>query len=142
MVSQRNVPDAEVPVTFAIASTDRSRATTEDEGIQVDNQPEQQQAAQEEFEAQGVLIKAQASTLFEDHLRYAEKAFKQRETEAVLAFLSSLREKYRITLEDRLEKHGEWTWQAAMDEAYQMVEVEQKIPRRSARLIASPSQLT
>ena len=142
LVSQGNVPDAEVLVTFATASTDIARATTEDELIQGNNHADQQHAAQEEFEAQRVVIKAQtSSTLFEDHWRYAEKAFKRYETEAVLAFVSSVQEKYRITLENRLEKHGEWTWQAAMEEAYQMVEAEQKIPRRSARLIAEHSQL-
>lgn len=141
MVSQGSVPYAEVSVTSGIAARDMSQATTEDESIQDSMHAEQQQTAHQNSEAHGVLLKAQTSwTLLEDHLRYAEKAFKQCETETVLGLVSSIRENYRITLQNKLEKRGEWTWQAAMEEAYKMVEAEKKIKRRSARLMAGPSQ--
>ena len=137
----RSVPYAKLSVTSRIASRDISQATTEDESIQDNKHAEQQQAAHHHLIAHGAIIKAQTSwTLLEDHLRYAEKVFKQCETEAVLGLVSSVRENHRITLQHKLEKRGEWTWQAAMQEAYKLVEAEKTIKRRSARLMAGPSQ--
>lgn len=98
-------------------------------------------AADQDTEVQGVLIQAQtSSTLFEDHLRYAEKAFKRYETEAVQAFMSGVQEEYRIPLGKKLEEHGGWTWQAAIEEGYRMVAAGKKTKRRSARLVAGSSQ--
>ena len=143
MVSQGSMPYPKPSVTSRIASRGISQVTTEDESVQDNKQVEQRQAAYQDFEAHGLLIKAQSSwTPLEDHLRYAEKAFKQCETEAVLGLVSSVQENYRFTLQNKLEKRGEWTWQAAMDEAYKMVEAEKTIKRRSVRLMAGPSQQT
>lgn len=88
-----------------------------------------------------MLIKAQASlTRFEDHLRYHEQVFRRYETEAVQAFVSGLKAEYRTPLRNKLEGHGEWNWQAALDEGYRMVEAEKKSVRRSARLMVGSSQ--
>ena len=90
-----------------------------------------------------MLIKAQLPfTLFEDHLRYAEKAFQQLETEAVRAFVNSVQEGYRTRLRHKLEEDGEWTWQAARDEGDRIVQTEKKAKRRSARLMAAASHLS
>ena len=90
-----------------------------------------------------MLIKAQAPfTLFENHLRYAEKAFQQLEIEAVRAFVSSVQEGYRTRLRHKLEGDNEWTWQAAMEEGYRIVNSEKKAKRRSARLMAASSHLS
>ena len=90
-----------------------------------------------------MLIKAQApSTLFEDHLKYAEKAFKRIETEAVKAFVSSVREEHGTLLRHKLEEHGEWTWQAAREEGYRIADTEKKTKRRSVRLMAASCQLS
>lgn len=146
MVSQESVRCAEVVLTFSKASREMSQATTEDEWMLVNQQAGQQQrqqsnAAHQDIEIQGVLIKAQAScTLFEDHLSYAEKVFKRYETEAVQAFVGSVQEKYRIPLGNKLEEHGEWTWQAAREEGYRIIDAEKKTKRRSARLMAGSSQ--
>ena len=112
--------------------------------ILINQHAKQQQkpnAAYQDIEVQGVLIQAQtSSTLFEDHLRYAEKAFKRYETEAVQAFVSSVQEEYRIPLGKKLEEHGEWTCHAAIEEGYRIVAAEKETKRRSARLIARSSQ--
>ena len=143
MVSQgESVPCAYVSVTFGIASRRSSQATTEDEDERMPVKQQQPDVAQPHIEIQGMLIKAQAPfTLFEDHLKYAEEAFNQHETEAVQAFLSSVKEQYRTLLRHKLEEHGEWTWQAAREEGYRIVNTEKKAKRRSARLIAASSQL-
>ena len=90
-----------------------------------------------------MLIKPQAPfTPFEDHLRYAEKAFSQHETEAVQAFVSSVQERYRKLLRHKLEERGEWTWQAAREEGHRIIHTEKKAKRRSARLMAASSHLS
>ena len=109
----------------------------------VDEQPKQQQsdAIHQNTESDGVLIKAQASgTPLEDHLRYAENLFRRHETEAVRAFVSSLREKYRIRLGNKLEEYGDWTWLAAREESVRILEAEHKTIRRSARLMGGSVQ--
>ena len=144
MVSQEHLSYVEVPVTFDTASRELSQATTEDDRMLVNQLTEQQRhtsATHQDIEVQGVLIKAQTpSTLFEDHLRYAEKAFKRHENEAVQAFVSGTQEAYRIPLEKKLEEHGQWTWQAAMEEGQRMVEAQKKTMRRSARFMAGTYQ--
>ena len=88
-----------------------------------------------------MLIKAQTSLArFEDHLRYHEQVFRRYEAEAVRAFVSGLKAEYRTPLRNKLEEHGEWSWQAALDEGYRMVEAEKKSVRRSARLMVGSSQ--
>ena len=125
-----------------------SQATTEDEDerlpvSQYAKQQQQPNATPPGIEVQGMLIKAQTPfTLFEDHLRYAEKAFQQLETEAVRAFVSSVQEGYRTRLSQKLEEDGEWTWQAAREEGYRIVHSEKKAKRRSARLMATSSHLS
>ena len=126
-----------------------SQATTEDEDederMPVSRHAKQQQpnVTSSEVEVQGMLIKAQLPfTLFEDHLRYAEKAFQQLETEAVRAFVNSVQEGYRTRLRHKLEEDGEWTWQAARDEGDRIVQTEKKAKRRSARLMAASSHLS
>ena len=123
------------------------QAGAENERMLLDKHAKQQQqqqpnAAHQDVEVQGVLIKAQASsTPFEDHLKYAEKVFKRYETEAVQAFVGSAQEKYRVQLGNKLQEHGEWTWQAAREEGYRMLEAEKKkTKRRSARLLAGSFQ--
>ena len=133
-------------VTFGTASRRKSQPSTEDEDERMPvNQPAKQQqkphTPQPDIEVHGMLIKAQAPfTLFEDHLRYAEKAFKRLETEAVQAFVGSVQEGYRTLLTHQLGGHGEWTWQAAKEEGYRIVDSEKKAKRRSARLMATSSQ--
>lgn len=150
MVSQGgSVPCAYMSVTTGTASRRASQATTEDEDedqrMPINQHAKQQQqphAAHPHIEVQGMLIKAQTPfTLFEDHLKYAEKAFNQHEAEAVQAFVSSVKEQYRTLLRRKLEEHGEWTWQAAREEGYRIVNSEKKAKRRSARLLAASSQL-
>ncbi|CAD6583191.1 MAG: hypothetical protein ASARMPREDX12_001203 [Alectoria sarmentosa] len=126
-------------ITFSIASREMSEATTEDESMLINQHAKHQQlnAAHQDIEVQSVLIKAQTpSKLLEDHLRYAEKAFKRYETEAAQAFVNSVRKKYQIPLRNKLDERGEWTWQAAMQEGYRMAEAEKKTERRSTRLMA------
>lgn len=138
-VSQESLPNAGVSVTFSIASRETSQATTEDESMLNNEHAEQRQldAAHQDIELERVLIKAQASSgLFEDHLRYIEEVFEQYETYAVQAVMSSIQEKYRTPLGNKLDEHGKWTWQAAVEEGYMMVEAEKKTGRRSARLLA------
>ena len=108
----------------------------------VDEQPEQQSdATHQHTESHSMLIKAQVSgTPLEDHLRYAENLFRRHETEAVRAFVSSLREKYRIRLGNKLEEYGDWTWQAAREETGRILETEKKTTRRSARLMGGSVQ--
>lgn len=139
-----HTPD--VPVTFGLAR-EQSPAITEDASMLVNRHAKKQQqpnpavAAQQDVGFRGVLVKPQAaSTRFEDHLRHAETAFKKHETEAVKAFLSSVREEYRIPLGDKLEGRGEWTWQAAKEEGKRIVEAESKTQRRSARLMIGTSR--
>ena len=104
-------------------------------------QQQQPKAVHQIDDVQGVLIKAQTSSMpFEDHLRYAEDTLRRYEAKAMQAFLSSVHKKYRVTLENKLEKHIDWTWQAAIEEGYKMIQAEKKIKRRSARLMAGPSQ--
>lgn len=149
MVSQKaSLPNTEVLVTFSIASRGISEATTEDDWMPI-NQPAKQQQQQQPngfhhgIEVQGVLIKAQGPfTPFEDHLRYAEKAFKQYEVEVVQAFVTGVQEEYRVPLGNKLDEHGEWTWQAAREEGYRIIDTEKKAKRRSARLMAVSSQLS
>ena len=82
-----------------------------------------------------MLIKAQASgTLFEDHLRYVKNLFRRQETEAVHAFVSSLREKYRFRLGNKLEEYGDWTWQAAREESGRILEGLERIVTMRGRL--------
>ncbi len=101
---------------------------------------QQPNAAHQDIEVLGVLIRAQAfSTPLENHLRYAEKVFKRYEIEAVQAFVSGLQELYRTPLENKLEEHDDWTWQAAIEEGYRMVAGEKKTRTRSARLMAGSS---
>ena len=93
-----------------IASTRTSQATTEDESMPVQKYAQQQpKAAHQDIEVQGALIKAQAPfTRFENHLRYAEKAFRRHETEALQTFVSSVQEEYRTFLSNSLEEeHSE-----------------------------------
>ena len=145
MVSQgESLPDAEVSVMLGIVSGRLSQATTEDddERVSTSQHAKQQQpnATTPDVEVQGMLIKAQTPfTSFEDHLRYAEKAFQQLETEAVRAFVSSIQVGYQTRLRHKLEEDGEWTWQAAMEEGYRIVQSEKKAKRRSARLMAASS---
>ena len=119
---------------------------TGEEDMLVDEQPNQQQqqqfdATHQRTESHGVLIKAQASgTPLEDHLMYAENLFRRHEAEAVRAFVSSLREKYRLRLGNKLEEFGDWTWQAAREETGRILETEKKTTRRSARLMGGPVQ--
>ena len=102
---------------------------------------EQPNAVNRDIEVRGVLIKAQGSfTLFEDHLRYAEEAFRRHETEAVQAFVNSIQDSYRISLGKKLEELGDWTWQAVREESYRILETEKKAKRRSARLLAVSAQ--
>ena len=122
-------------------------ATTGVEDMLVDEQPKQQQqqqqsdAAHQDTEIHGMLIKAQASgTSLEDHLRYAENRFRRHEAEAVHAFVSSLREKYRFRLGNKLEEYGDWTWQAAREESVRILQAENKTTRRSARLMGGSVQ--
>ena len=136
-------------MTLGIASGRFSQATTEDEdermpvGQHAKQQQQRPNAAHRDIEVQGMLIKAQAPfTPFEDHLRYAEKAFKQFETGAVQAFVGSVQAGYRTLLSRRLEEHGEWTWQAAREEGYRIVDTDKKTKRRSARLMATSSHLS
>ncbi len=138
------VTSAEVSITYDIASPRVSQATTEDEWTPSNQHTKQQQQPStyhQDIEVQSVLIKPQAPfTLFEDHLRYAEKAFKRFEAEAVQAFVSSVQEEYRIPLGNKLEEQGQWTWQAAREEGYRIIDNEKKTKRRSARLMAASSQ--
>ena len=133
---------------LGIVSERLSQATTEDEDerMPVSQHAKQQQqpnATPSDVEVQGLLIKAQPPfTLFEDHLRYAEKAFQQLETEAVRAFVSSVQAGYQTRLRHKLEEDGEWTWQAAREEGYRIVHSEDKAKRRSARLMAASSHLS
>ena len=132
---------------LGIVSGRLSQATTEDEDerMPVSQHAKQQQpsATPPDVEVQGMLIKAQPPfTLFEDHLRYAEKAFQQLKTEAVRAFVSSVREGYQTRLRHKLEEDGEWTWQAVREEGYRIVHSEKKAKRRSARLMAASSHLS
>lgn len=134
---------------LGIVSERFSQATTDDDDEMVlvsqhaNKQQQQPNATTPDVEVQGMFIKAQPPfTLFEDHLRYAEKAFQQLETEAVRAFVSSVQEGYRARLRHKLEGDGEWTWQAAMEEGYRIVNSETKAKRRSARLMAASSHLS
>ena len=136
-------------VTLDIVSARLSQATTEDEDerMPVSQHAKQQQqqpnTTSPDVEVKGMLIKAQPPfTLFEDHLRYAEKAFQQLETEAVRAFVSSVQEGHQTRLRHKLEEDGEWTWQAAREEGYRIVHSEKKAKRRSARLMAASSHLS
>ena len=120
---------------------------TGEEDMLVDEQPKQQQqqhqsdATHQNIESHGVLIKAQASgTPLEDHLRYAESLFRRHESEVVRAFVSSLRERYRFRLGNKLEEYGDWTWQAAREETGRILETEKKTTRRSARLMGGSVQ--
>ena len=138
-VSQESLPYAGMAVTLSIASGEMSQVSTEDESMLNDQHAEQRQlaTAYKDIEVQGVLIKAQTSSrLFEDHLKYLEKAFERLEAETAEAFVSSVHERYRIPLLNKLDKHVEWTWQAALNEGYKMAEAEKKTERRSARLMA------
>ena len=93
-----------------LVSMRTSQATTEDESMPIQKYAQQQQpkTAHRDTEVQGALRKAQAPfTRFEDHLRYAEKAFRRHETEALQTFVSSVQEGYRTFLSNRLEEHGE-----------------------------------
>lgn len=136
---------AEVSVTSCIASRRPSQATTEDEDERTPinqhaKQQQQQQEPHADIEVQGMLIKAQdRTTSFEDHLWYAETVFTQHETEAVVAFMGSIQERYRKLLMHKLGERGEWTWQAAREEGHKIIHTEKKVKSRSARLIATPS---
>ena len=147
MVSQESVLSAAVAILiFDKAAREMFDTTTEDEDMIVDEQPKQQQqqqsdAAHQDTEVHGVLIKAQASsTPFEDHLRYAEDLFRRQETAGVRAFVSSLRTKYGIRLGNKLEEYGDWTWQAAREESGRILEAENQTTRRSARLMGESVQ--
>ena len=133
---------------LGIVSGRLSQATTEDEDERMSasqhaKQQQQPNATTPDVEVPGMLIKAQPPfTLLEDHLRYAEKAFQQLETEAVRAFVGSVQEGYQTRLRHKLKEDGEWTWQAAMEEGYRIVQSEKKAKRRSARLMAASSHLS
>ncbi|CAF9926331.1 hypothetical protein IMSHALPRED_006933 [Imshaugia aleurites] len=141
MASLKSEPYARASLTFGIASSEASEPTTE-EGRTLIQQQLQPNAANEDVEVLGVLIKAQApSTRLEDHLRYSGQAFTRYETEAVRAFVNGLQHEYRIPLYNKLDEHGEWTWQAAQEEGHRLVEARKKKRMRwSSRLMNRPSQ--
>lgn len=143
MASQESLPYGEESLTISIEYRELSQATTDDESMLTNHHAEQRRlnVAHQDIEVQSVRIEAQASCrLFEDHLRRAEKDFKRYDTEAARAFVGGVQEKYRIPLGKKLDEHGEWTWQAAIEEGYRMVEAEKKTARRSARLMARSPQ--
>lgn len=131
-------------VTFGIASSEMSQANTVEDRMPVNQLLKMQlqpNAGHQDLEKQGVLIRAQSSsTLFENHLKYTEKAVRLYETEAVQLFVRGVQAKHRIPLGNKLEERDEWTWQAVMEEGYGMVEAEKKMKRRSGRHLNGSSQ--